>query len=137
MAFRQKYCTFHALISLTKDIRKELDKGNIACGIFVDLQKAFDTVKPDILLAKLEHYGIRGIANELFKPYFFDRKQFVSINSHVGNKSRGKYDVPQGSVLALLLILVYISDLNLLKKTLCPFLRMGFNCLKARTTSTR
>ena len=122
MAFRQQYFTFHALISLTKDIRKELDKGNIVCSIFVDLQKAFDTVKRDILLAKLEHYGIRGVANELFKPYFFDRKQFVSINSHVDNKSRGKYGVPQGSVLGLLLILVYISDLNLLKKNfMTPF----------------
>ena len=47
---------------------------------FVDLLKAFDTVEHDILLIKLEHYGIRGIANEWFKSYYFDRKQFVSIN---------------------------------------------------------
>ena len=42
--FRQKYSTVHALISLTEDIRKSLDEGNIGCGIFVELQKAFDTV---------------------------------------------------------------------------------------------
>ena len=42
--FRQKYSTVHALISLTEDIRKSLDEGNIRCGIFVELQKAFDTV---------------------------------------------------------------------------------------------
>ena len=41
--FRQKYSTVHALISLTEDIRKSLDEGNIGCGIFVELQKAFDT----------------------------------------------------------------------------------------------
>ena len=35
--FRQQYFTFHALISLTEDIRKNLDEGNIGCGIFVDL----------------------------------------------------------------------------------------------------
>ena len=44
-----------------EDIRNNLDKGNIGCGIFVDFQKAFDTVTHDILLAKLEHYSIHGM----------------------------------------------------------------------------
>ena len=62
--FRQNYSTTHALISLTEIIRKCLDKGKFACGIFVDLQKAFDIVKHDILLTKLEHYSVRGLAND-------------------------------------------------------------------------
>ena len=66
--FRQQYSTFHALISLTEDIRKNLDKGNIGCGIFVDLQKAFDTAEHDILLTRLEHYGIRGIGMNGLNP---------------------------------------------------------------------
>ena len=64
IGLRQKYSTVHALISLTENIRKKLDEGNIGCGIFVDLQKAFDTVEHDILLSKHEHYGICGLANE-------------------------------------------------------------------------
>ena len=71
---RQKYSTTYALISLTEDIRKNLDEGNIGCGIFVDLQKAFDTVQHDILLAKLEHFGIRGLADEWFRSYLSNRK---------------------------------------------------------------
>ena len=61
--FRQQYSTFHALISLTEDIKKNVDKANIGCGIFVDLQKAFDTIEHDIFLEKLKHYCVRGIAN--------------------------------------------------------------------------
>ena len=60
--FRQKYSTVHALISLTENIRKNLDEGNIGSGIFVNLQKAFSIVEHDILLSKLEHYGICGLA---------------------------------------------------------------------------
>ena len=73
--FREKYPTAHALISLTEDSRKNLDEGNIGCGIFVDLQEAFDTVDHDIFSAKLEHYGIRGIVIKWFRSYLFNRKK--------------------------------------------------------------
>ena len=72
--FRQKYSTVHVLISITENIRKNLDEGNIGCGIFANLQKAFNTVEHDILLSKPEHYGIHGLANEWFKSYLSNRK---------------------------------------------------------------
>ena len=68
--FRQKYSMIHALISLTENIRENLDETNLSCGIFVDLQKIFDTVEHDILLTKLENYDVYGLVNEWFKFIF-------------------------------------------------------------------
>ena len=110
--FRQKYSTVHALISLKENIKKNLYEGNIGCGIFVDLQKAFDTVEHEILLSKLEHYGIRGLANEWVKSYLSNRKQYVSISGYDSNLADVKFVVLQGSVFGLLLFLIYINDLN-------------------------
>ena len=57
--FRKKYSINHALIKITESIRSALDKGNTACEIFIDLQKAFDTVNHTVLIDKLYHYGHR------------------------------------------------------------------------------
>ena len=58
--FHTHHSTFHALVSITEDIRQALDNNSFACGIFIDLQKAFDTVDHNFFLKKLEHYGVRG-----------------------------------------------------------------------------
>ena len=79
-SFRQTFSASHALINLTGNTRQALDEGYIGCGIFVDLQKAFDTVDHEILLFKLDYDGIRGISNIWCKSYLSNRKQFVSIN---------------------------------------------------------
>ena len=62
--FRKQYSTSHALITITESIRKALDDRNIGYGVSVDFQKAFDTVDHQILLAKLNHYGIHGVSND-------------------------------------------------------------------------
>ena len=67
--FRNKHSTFMALIILLENLVKALDNGNCAVGIFLDFQKAFDTVDHCILLDKLHIYGIRGIAHEWFSSY--------------------------------------------------------------------
>ena len=110
--FRQQYSTSHALINITENIRKALDDGNIGCGVFVDLQKAFDTVDHQILLAKLNHYGIRGVSNDWFKSYLSNRHQYVSINGYESGLAAINCEVPLGSVLGPLLFLLYINDLN-------------------------
>ena len=72
--FRQKFSASHALINLTEKIRQALDEGYIGCGISVDLQKAFGKVDHEILLPKLDYYGIRGISNNWFKSYLSNQK---------------------------------------------------------------
>ena len=100
--FRKTHSTNHALVEITEAVRQALDNKKIACRIFVDLQKAFDTVNHDILVAKLEHYGIRGSAYKWFASYLKNRTQYVSILGYSSIKPIN-HGVPQESVLGPLL----------------------------------
>ena len=95
-----------------ENIRKALHDGNIGCGVFVDLQKVFETVDHQILLAKLNHYVILGVSNDWFKSYLSNCNQYVFINAYESALATLNCSIPQGSVLGPLLFLLYINDLN-------------------------
>ena len=78
--FQLKHSTSHVLLHLTEKIRKQLGSGKYVCGIFVDFQKAFDTVDHAILTQKLNYYGVRVKANNWFSSYLKIRTQFVTVN---------------------------------------------------------
>ena len=67
--FRKKHSTNHALLGIIENIKENLDRNLFSCGVFIDLEKAFDTVNHKILVEKLECYGIRGLSNQWFVSY--------------------------------------------------------------------
>ena len=95
----------------TNDWYLNIGRGKYTDLIFIDLRRAFDTVNHDILLRKLEKYGISGLEFDWFTACLQERRQFCKVNSTFSSINDISFGVPQGSCLGQLLFLIYIDDL--------------------------
>ena len=111
--FRKNSSTNDAVIDIYNELLLNLNNKKITCSIFLDLAKAFDCINHEILLLKLEKYGIRGLPLSLFRSYLMNRKQVTIVNDINSDMNDISCGVPQGSTLGPLLFIIYVNDLPL------------------------
>ena len=95
--FIHKRCIIYPILDLITSCHDNIQNKDISALLFLDIKKTFDSVSHSILLQKLEHYGIRGIANSLMKTYLIKRKQYVSIAASTDRTI--EFGVPQRFIL--------------------------------------
>ena len=79
--------------------------------IYVDYEKAFDKVDTNILIAKLERYGLRGKVLNWIKCFHTNRFQTVVVDGKQSTREKVRSSVPQGTVLGPVLFIVYAADI--------------------------
>jgi Reverse transcriptase (RNA-dependent DNA polymerase) len=109
--FITNYSTALTLTEVVDNIYAKLDNQEYVIGIYLDLQKAFDTVYHEILHYKLFNCGIRGVVHEWFKSYLSDIQQSTVVASTHSRLAKITCGVLQGSVLGPLLFLLYVNDI--------------------------
>ena len=109
--FRRQRNTTDAIMDLTGNILHSFNKGMFTIGIFLDMTKAFDSIKHETLLYKLQNYGIRGTVFNWLKSYLSNRKLQVKFKNTLSDQYTVDFGIPQGSVLGPLLYIVLANDL--------------------------
>ena len=111
-SFRLLHSVLTCLLKCTNDWYLNLENSEYTAVTFIDLKKAFDTVNHDILIQKLEHYGVKNKEIRWFRSYLTNRKQCCKVNGQLSDLESITTGVPQGSCLGPLLFIIYVNDLH-------------------------
>ena len=120
--FRKDHSTTYLMLDLFDEIYTAKSKHKHPAIVFLDIKKAFDTVSHKILLTKLKHYGIEGMALNWFESFLSDRMQKTKIGSKISQLNSTNSGVPQGSILGPVLFCIFINDLPSACKNSIPYL---------------
>ena len=110
VAFRKLNSTTTSLISSTDHWQENMDNSKMNLAIFLDLRKAFNTVDHNILIKKLNSYGIVDRTGDWFESYLSNRTQFCALNGNKSKQRKVTCVIPRGSCLGPLLFTIYLND---------------------------
>ena len=125
--------TNQAVMQIINYISAAWNDNKIVGGVFLDVQKAFDSINHQILFDKLENAGIRGVALDWFKSYMHNRKQRVKVGQELSNNIKNiELGVLQGSILGVILFLIYINDIYQSSSLFSVLFADDISCLAAK-----